>query len=452
MKSAAGRSLFAALLLLPLAPAPAPAAEMFQLARSPGGLPFWHVRRKDEPRAVLVGSFYDAFALAHPDKISTALVGASLMESGPRGMSEGEFNELLKDTQARCGISAGAMSSSFSVEAKPEDLGDALDTCFRALNEPALRGKDFVRLRKSAVESRSRLETNRGALAGHLMRRLTWGASPFARWSEPDEIAKISAEDVETWRRAVFARDNLIIVAVGAPDAAEFGALIDRGFGGLPENAAVSAGAVAPPAYPAKTIVFEKDGEQTALLIEGALDIDNAEGPAATAGNNVLGGGMDRRLGRAVRGEQGATYSISSGLGQLAPGLRTFSVRSALANDLAASAIARARAEIERWRADGATPQEVEAARGQLAAGFDKSAESPGGKAFALVSMLRTGRTAQDEALYTQKLRALGADEVNRVIREKMPRVLTTIIVAPKAEGLGADCVIRAIAEIDTCR
>jgi zinc protease len=307
-------------------------------------------------------------------------------------------------------------------------------------------------LRRASVVGRARMGNNPNALAGYLMRRLTWGHAPFSRWSEPEEIAKIGAGEVDLWRREVLARDNLTIIAVGPLDAASFGVLIDRSFGHLPEKAATTTGLAPAPLYPAKTIVFERPGDQTVLLMEGALTIEPAESQAAAIGNNVLGGGSDGRLGRAVRGEQGATYGISSGMGVLAPGRRTFSIRSALASDLAAAALRRVRDETDRWRHEGVSEAEAAWSRSRLAANADRGVETPGGKVAALLSMLRNGRTAEDEAGYVEALRATSTAEINRVLRERVPAPMTTLIVTPKADGLGADCVIRDVGDIETCR
>ena len=443
---------FAAAAVCWLAVTVAQAAETFQAATTPGGLKFWHLQRADAQRSVVLASFVDVFALKHPDKIAAPIVGASLMQSGPKGISSGEFNEQLKDLQARGGVSVSPMSALFSVEAKPDDLREALDLCIRLITDPALRQTDIERIRKATVANRARLETNRGGLAAYLMRKLTSFDGPFGRWAEPEEIVKIGAADVELWRGEVFARDNLTLITVGTQDADAFGAMIDSAFSELPAKAAPTDAIAPAPVYSGKTVVLERDGTQTAIIMEGALAINNREGPAATIGNNVLGGGLDRRLSKAVRGEQGATYGISSGIGQLAPGQRTFSIRSSLANDLAAAGLNRAREEYQRWRNDGVSEDEAAAARSLLATNFDKGAETPGGKAFALIAMLRTGRNAEDEALYAERVRQTDVGEVNRVLREKMPAKLTTLIVAPKAEGFAADCIIKEVSEIDTCR
>ena len=434
-----------------LSPARVLALETFQRVTTPGGLVFWHLQRPDADRAVIMAGFNDSFALAHPDRIAAPNVGATLLRHGPRDISAGEFNEQLKDARAQCGISAAPLFATLVAQAAPGDIGDALDLCMRVVVEPALRDRDLEHIKRDAVVGRQRLEENREALASMLMRRLTQAGAPFGRWNDPDEVARVSTADVEQWRRETFTRDGLMIVAVGASDAAALGPVIDRAFARLP--AAGGARLAAPaPAFPDKTIVLEKPGAQTAMVMEGPLDIPPDQAPVALIGVNVLGGGLDRRLSKAVRGELGATYGISSSVVLLAPGQRYLRIGSALANDLAAAALKRAREVYDAWRLDGVTDEEAGSARAQLASGFERNVETPYGKAFAMLSLLRVGRTASDEAEYVERLRAISVESVNRLLREKAPARLTTVLVASDAAGLGADCVIHELAEVDNCR
>jgi zinc protease len=434
-----------------LVSAPAAALETFQRATTPGGLPFWILTRPDADRAVIMGGFNDTFALTHPERIATPNVGATLLRRGPRDISAGEFNERLNDVRAQCGLSTAPMFATLVAQAAPADLGDALDLCMRVIIEPALRERDLDHIRRDAVASRRRLEENREALASMLMRRLTQADAPFGRWNDPDEVARVSTDDVDEWRRDTFTRDGLVIVAVGALDAAALGPIIDRAFGQLPASGGARVAAPAP-VFPDKTIVLERPGEQTAMVMEGPLDIPPDQAPVSFIGNNVLGGGLDRRLSKAVRGELGATYGISSSVVLLAPGQRYLRIGSALANDLAAVGVKRAREVYESWRLDGVTEDEAASARAQLASGFERNVETPYGKAYALLSLLRVGRSAEDEAAYVDRLRAIPTEAVNRLLRDKAPARLTTILVAPSAALFGADCVIHELAEVDRCR
>ena len=431
----------------------ASAAELFREEKTPGGLSFWYLQRPEAHRSTVVAGFADVFALNHPDKIGAPAVGASLLRSGPKGITAGEFNEQLRDLQAGGGVSAAPMTATFSVEAKPEDLGAAMDLYIRILTEPALRQRDLTRYQKSNVIARAQIENSPTSIAAWLTRRLTMGNSPFGNWSEPEAIGKVTLEDIDQWRREVFARDNATIIAVGKEDAATFAAHIDRAWSRLPEKARAREGEAPKLSFNGKTIVLEREMQQTAVVMQGPLEFGSlAEALAFTIGNNAFGGGMDRRLGRAIRQGQGATYGIGSSVGQPTPRQRTFNISSSFGHDLAAGAIARTKQEYDKWRREGVSEQEAAASRSLLATGFDRGVESPGGKAQALLSMFRSGRTAQEEATYTERLRGIGVAEVNRIVREKAPEKFTTVIVAPKAEGFGADCVIKALEEIDRCR
>ena len=429
----------------------AQAQEMFASAKSPGGIGFWHLQRSSGPRAVIIGDFIDAYALRHPEKISASLVAAALSTSGPQGLPPGEFNEQVTDLRARGGLNASPMQTSFYVEARPADIGEAMDLYFKSMLDPALRDKDFARLQQRSVAGRARLEADSGSLAAYLLSQLTSKSGPFSRWSDPQEVAKITAADIAQWRAEVLGRDNLSIVAIGNLDAAAFGAIIDRTFGKLPASAIAGKGQAPAAFYSGKTIVLERSTAQTAFAMQGELSIDKSEAAAVNIGSNVLGGGLDRRLSRAVRGEQGATYGISAGVGQPAPGQRSFNIRSQLANDLALASLQKTREVYEAWRKGDVSEEEAAAARSLLSSQFEKSSDANSDKAFTLVQMLRTGRSAKDEAEYAMRTREAPLDEVNRVLREKMPAKFTTMIIAPKADAFSPDCVIHAIAEIGKC-
>ncbi len=441
-----------ALHLWPAAGARAQAVDAFKLVKSPGGIEFWHLQRDAWPRAVVLGNFLDSFALAHPEKIATALVASALSTSGPKDMPPGEFNEQVKDLRGNGSLGAQAMQTSFFVEARPADIGEALDLYFGSILNPALREEDFSRLRQRSRANRARMLADSGSLSNYLLNRLTLDDGPFGRWSDPDEIEKITAEDVAQWRREVLARDNLVISAIGNLDAAQFGAMIDRTFGKLPEYAVAGRAPTPKLSISGKTVVLERETAQTAIAMQGELVIEPAEAAAVNIASNVLGGGLDRRLSRAVRGEQGATYGIGAGIGQPFPGVRTFSIRTQLANDLALAALTRAREVYSGWRSGDVSEDEAAPARALLSTQFEKATESPAERAFTLMQMLRTHRSAKDEAEYAQRTRDAPLADINQVLREKMPTKFTTLIIAPKADSFHPDCVIHAVSEVDKCR
>ena len=54
---------------------------------------------------------------------------------------------------------------------------------------------------------------------------------------------------------------------------------------------------------------------------------------------------------------------------------------------------------------------------------------------------------------FEARMRFITLDDVNAALREDMPKMpLTVVVVAPSAEGLGADCVVDAVEKVGECR
>ena len=69
--------------------------------------------------------------------------------------------------------------------------------------------------------------------------KAVYGDHPYSRQDEGTQatLATITADDLKTLHRRLFARDNLIIGVVGAIDAETLKKELDLLFGGLPEKA-----------------------------------------------------------------------------------------------------------------------------------------------------------------------------------------------------------------------
>src|SRR5262249_46682639 len=123
-----------------------------------------------------------------------------------------------------------------------------------------------------------------------------------------------TAEDLRTFVRKVFARDNLKIAIVGNIEAAAAGALIDRVFGGLPVQSALSPVASAIPQGLGEKISISLDVPQSVLMIGGAGILrKDPDFMAAFVLNHILGGSaFSSRLYKEVREARGLAYSVYS--------------------------------------------------------------------------------------------------------------------------------------------
>ena len=173
---------------------------------------------------------------------------------------------------------------------------------------------------------------------------------------------------------------------------------------------------------------------------------------AGTLSARALGGGFESRLVRAVREKLGAAYRISAGLHQLHPKALALVISTAVDNSKAAAAIDAIRKEYDRLVFDGVPDAELEPLKTKLVTEMGEQMRRATGAAQRLRDLAQTDFPKDFLPTYATRVRAVGAAAVAKGIRLNMPKPpLTFIVVAPSAEGMGADCIIKAPEEIARC-
>jgi zinc protease len=131
-----------------------------------------------------------------------------------------------------------------------------------------------------------------------------------------DSVPHITADDLKTYVRQVFARDNLKVAVVGDIDAASVGAMLDEVFGALPARSERAPVAAARPQGLGRRIVVELDVPQAVVTFGGpGIARKDPDFIAAYIVNHILGGGtFSSRLYHEVREKRGLAYSVYSSL------------------------------------------------------------------------------------------------------------------------------------------
>jgi zinc protease len=136
-----------------------------------------------------------------------------------------------------------------------------------------------------------------------------------------------------------------------------------------------------------------------------------------------------------VREKRGLTYGVYSYLADKdAAQLWMGSVASA--NDRVAEAIAVIRAEWERMRNEGVTPDELEDAKTYLTGAYPLQFEGNGPIANIAVGMQMEGLPTDYIATRNDKVNAVTLKDVNRVARELLDPETLTFVVVGQPEGL----------------
>ncbi len=109
------------------------------------------------------------------------------------------------------------------------------------------------------------------------------------------------------------------------------------------------------------------------------------------------------------------------------------------------------RQEYATFREGGVKPDEIEPIKQRMENSFAETMRRPGSAASAIRSALLNGLPADAPDRQVGWIRRQTAESVSALIRERLPDALTVIVVTPKAEGLGADCVIGSLDELQRC-
>jgi zinc protease len=187
---------------------------------------------------------------------------------------------------------------------------------------------------------------------------------------------------------------------------------------------------------PAANLTIETpDKENAILLARQALDLrdDDPDYPALFAANYILGGdaGLDSRLGKRLRQEDGLSYSQGSGLS--APSVdRTgeWTFYAIVAPQNMAKLEAAFREELARVLKDGFTEAELASAKsGALQQRLQTRAQD-GALAGGWVYNLHLGRTFAFSKAFEERLAALTVADVNAALRMHLDPAKVTVVKA----------------------
>ncbi len=419
---------------------------------TPGGIAFRHAHVPRAPFQSIQIAWRNSYAMMLPGKQGVGSLGAGLIMQGPKGTTRGEFAEDIKDLQARFALSTTTHFTLASFTAPTEKVEKAADLFIRTMTEPALDPAHLEELRQGRLLGQKRSETTPESMARIAAMTLRIPPSPLREWTigRAPLYETVSIDDIETWRKATLVREGVMIVSAGPLDVAETGRLIDRLMAPLPAR-----GTVVAPAIPAllaskKTIVIEAETPQTILHLSSLSGFMST--PDIVRGQ-LAARILRARLFAAVRGKLGAAYGVSAGLGAIAREPYNLTIQGSVDHDKVAEALTTIRAEYARFLASGITASELEPEKTKAVSEHKESLRRVANVAGAMRSALLSGYPVDHVRETESRIAAIKVEDVNADIRDKLAgRDLMVIIVAPSAAPFNADCVIKSLAEIETCR
>jgi zinc protease len=430
-----GGLVVAAVLLLAV---PADAMRIKEVT-SPKGIKGWLIQDKTVPLFTMNFAFRGGAALDPVGKEGLADLVSSLLDEGADALKAQAFQARLENNSIAMRFGAGADYFSGSISALLDYRGLSADLLRMALTRPRFDAEPVERIRGQYLSSVRRRVERPGYTARRAWKVAVFKDHPYGRDLDVTEASfkAINVSDLKQIVAKRFARDVLVVAAVGDIDEAAFGQLMDRAFSDLPARAAPANLPEAKISGAGKVIVTERDIPQSvAVFGHQGIKRKHPDYYAANIVNYVLGGGgLTSRLATEIREKRGLAYSVHSRLVTMErAGIITGRV--ATANARVAESLALVRQQWARIAKDGITADELKDAKSYLTGSFFTRLNSTGRIARILVSLQLQKMGIDYLARRNRLINAVTMEDARRVARQLFKPDDLTISVVGRPKGV----------------
>jgi zinc protease len=415
-----------------------------ETVKSAGGIEAWLVEERSVPMLALRFAFEGGSSQDPPGKDGLANFVAQMLVEGAGPLAGLAFQERVRDLSLRLGFKAGKDAFVGSLDVLTESRDEAVELLRLALTVPRFDADAAER-----VSQRLKVAITRAAREPDKVASTEWDAVAFAghAYARPilgtaAGIGAITADDLEMYRRRVFARDTLKVVAVGDITPEALGGLLDEAFGDLAPNADLTRLQQAMPLAGGRQVIIEMDVPQSvAVFGMGAIPRKDPDYMAAYVLNHIVGGGgFSSRLMEEVRVKRGLAYGVST---SLSPSRYASVLRGSVAtrNDMVGQSIDVIRAELRRASVGEIGERDLDNAKSYLIGSYPLSLDANAKIAGQLLGLGIDGLPSSHIGDRNALVAAVGLDDLKRVAKRLLDpeNLIVTVVGKPslRSEGIG---------------
>ena len=394
---------------------------------SPGGVEAWLVESHANPLIAIRFAFRGGASQDPPGKDGLAYFVSAMMDEGAGPLDSMAFQQRAEELAMRLDFDAGRDVMLGSLQTLSANKDEVFDLARLVLTEPRFDEDAIERVRAQILASLKFDEHDPETVAALAWDRLAFQDHPYGRpiKGTKESIAAITRDDLKDYVKRVFARDKLVISAVGDIDANTLGKELDHLFGALPARSELAPVAEAnPPLGPTREVIEMDVPQSVAQFGHRGIARKDDDFVAAYVLNYIIGGGgFSSRLMEEVREKRGLAYSVYSNLYPYEHGA-VFVGNVATKNEAVGQSLQVIEDELKRLAEQGPTDQEFDSAKSYLTG------------AYAL--RFETSSSIASQLLWIQ-IEDLGIDYVNRrnplveaVTLEDISRVAKRLIEADR--------------------
>lgn len=378
-------------------------------------------------------------------------ITASVVRTGTSRRTSREIEEDLRRMGADLSASAGMDTSAIAFAGLSEFAGPLLGLVNELAREASFPAGEFERERRQTLEAVRVERTTPGFLAGERLRKVLFGAHPYAQVSPSEaQVAAYRLEELGGVYREHYRPGNALLLLLGDFRAEEMRAQIEKIFGEWKGDKPQAKAAAEPPVLRGRRVyVVDLPGAVQAQIVAGWHGITRKHPDWIRLGlaNSIYGGAFHSRLVMNIREAKGYTYSPRSG----ANALRQhgyFSISAAVRNDVVAATLAEIFYELEKMRALAVPEDELADARNYLSGVFSLGLASQDGLLSQLATVYLNELPEDTLETYREKVRALTAEDVLATARRYFDSANAQIVVVGDRKAIEAQAALYGEMEV----
>lgn len=345
---------------------------------------------------------------------------ATLVRTGTTSRNSRQIEERLRSLGGDLGSSAGADTSAISFAALSEFAEPALDLVNELAREASFPEGEFERERRQKQEEVKLQRTEPGFLASERLRKVLFGAHPYALVAPSEEqLASLQLDQLKAVYRESYTPENALLILVGDFEPQAMMRTIEKTFGAWSGKKPAPLSAPAPPKPRGRHVylVHVPGAVQTQILAGcHAITRKHADWIRLALANSVYGGAFNSRLVMNIREDKGYTYSPRSGVNALRQ-YGYFSVSAAVRNDVVAASLTEIFYEIDRLRSVPVPAGELADAQNYMSGIFSMGLATQDGLLSQLAVVALNDLPDDYLETYRDKVRALTAADLQQAAR-----------------------------------
>jgi zinc protease len=357
---------------------------------------------------------------------------ATVVRTGTASRPSRQIEEDLRRMGAGLGTSSGADSSAISANGLAEFSDGILELMADLARHASFPEEEFERERRQRLEELRIERTTPGFLASERLRRVLFGAHPYAVVSPTeDQLAAITRDQLADFYARHYVPAESLMIVVGDFVAAEMLARIEKIFGAWKAPKPAHPASAAPPHHAGRHVylVHLPGTVQTQVLL-GNLSITRRDPDwyRMVVANSILGGAFHSRLVLNIREQKGYTYSPGSGVNALRQ-QGYFTVRAAVRNEVVAATLTEMFYEIDRMRSLPVTAEELSSAQSYITGVFSLGVATQDGLLGQLATAYLDQLPGDYLETYRERIRALTAADVLAAARRHFDSANSQIVI-----------------------